>query len=48
MPPLLDDPALLPHADGYLWVPEVLPVHVPEAVLDMTVREWLATRANNP
>lgn len=30
-----------PVADGVLVVPAVLPIHIPEAALALTVREWL-------
>lgn len=31
-----------PVADGVLVIPAVLPIHIPETALDLTVREWLA------
>ncbi|MGW6499312.1 hypothetical protein [Nonomuraea angiospora] len=32
---------VFPCQDGVLLVPAVLPIHVPEAALSLTVAEWL-------
>jgi hypothetical protein len=32
-------------ADGVLVVPAVLPLHIPDAALDLTVAEWLGITA---
>lgn len=38
---------VLPVTGGVLVIPHVLPVHVPDAVHELTVREWLDLERRN-
>lgn len=44
MPPtrsLFEHDTVTPCADGVIWIPHTLPVHIHHAELGMTVAEWL-------
>ncbi|MEV4287374.1 hypothetical protein AB0K40_17860 [Nonomuraea bangladeshensis] len=46
MPPTDTPPCdVLPVADGVLVIPHVLPLHIPDTALGLTVREWLGLPA---
>ncbi|MET8866515.1 hypothetical protein ABZW11_26555 [Nonomuraea sp. NPDC004580] len=42
MPPTVTLPCIVhPVADGVLVIPHVLPIHIPDTALTLTVAEWL-------